>query len=435
MSVQKKELIARLEEIASLYQNTVAIQTKMEAFTPEDHYERKVAVPPFPGDFPSEKERQVWADRLDHTGAEAPEVAELAHRRFYGPKEPEKPKDQAFEKLEGGELHEKQVKFGRLSKVSAGVAIFFLLGTLLNLNDEYSVLPTLIIITLIAAAGFLFFRYKAKAAKAEEEKENAEALRDHERRKQVIMAEYAEKMKVYERECEQYELVLQDFMKDYLTWREIYIQSVNEEAQIEEQLEADRKAGVAKLHEEQYVPAEAALKDANDLVPETYLPVLRVIIDLLKSNRADDLKDAINLYEEILYREKQLQLQREQEEQRQREEEQRRQDEERRYREEMKFREEQERQRRRDEEQRRSDEERRHREDMRAREAEARSRELQEKERLRKEQYKQHMSQIEQQNKQRSAGQAQCRACVHAARCNMSIHNNAPTCTGFTPRR
>ena len=229
--------------------------------------------------------------------------------------------------------------------------------------------------------------------------------------------------------------MLKQFLEEYKAWREIYIKRVKEEAKIEKQLAADRKAAVEKIYQERYIPAEAALSAENDLVSEDYLPVLNVLIDLLRSGRADGLKEAINLYEELVYRERQLQLQREQEEQRRYEEQQRREDEERRYREDMKFRQEQEYQRQREEQQRRSDEERRHREDMRAREAQERSRQLAEKERIRKEEYRAHMDKIEQERKQRNAGQAQCRACAHAGRCNISIHNNAPTCTGFTPRR
>lgn len=435
MELTQNELIGKLEKISGLYKATVAIRSEMDEFVPDDHYKREVIVPAFPGDFQTEEERTVWTDRLDHTGTEAPEVAEQAHRRFYGPKKPEKPKIKDFEKPQDRELRNKQSKFNNLSKVFAGIAIFFFLGTLLNLNDEYSVLPTLIIITALAAAAFLFFGYMVKKLKAEEAKKEAEALAAYNRQKEEIMEEYAKKMKVYEGECAEYEVTLKSFLEDYRAWREIFIQSVKEEAQIAEKLEADRKTAVEKIYEERYLPAEAALNECNDLVSEEYLPNLKVIIDLLKSKRADDLKEAINLYEELVYRERQLQLQREQEEQRRYEEEQRRQDEERRHREEMKFQEDQERQRRREEEQRRSDEERRYREETRAREAEARSREAQERERIRKEQYKEHMNQIEQQNKQRSAGQAQCRACANVGRCNMTIHNNAPTCTGFTPRR
>ena len=276
-------------------------------------------------------------------------------------------------------------------------------------------MPTLIIITVLAAAAFLFFGYMVKQLKAEEAKKEAEALAAYNRQKEEIMAEYAKKMKVYEGECTEYEVTLKSFLEDYLAWREIFIQSVKEEAQIAEKLEADRKAAVEKIYEERYLPAEAALNECNDLVSEEYLPNLKVIIDLLKSKRADDLKEAINLYEELVYRERQLQLQREQEEQRRREEEQRRQDEERRHKEEMQFRESQERQRRYEEEQRRRDEERHHQEDMKQREQQARD------EKLRADKERQ--------------SQKRCVWCAHRSTCRQQYYDGAYNCTGFTPRR
>ena len=49
MGIAKNELIAKLEEISALYASTVAIQSQMDDFTPEDHYDRQIVVPPFPG--------------------------------------------------------------------------------------------------------------------------------------------------------------------------------------------------------------------------------------------------------------------------------------------------------------------------------------------------------------------------------------------------
>lgn len=281
----------------------------------------------------------------------------------------------------------------------------------------------------------LFFRKKYKSAQQADEEVTKVMIKNYAESKQEAEEKYEEDMNIYQTERAAYILSKSDFLEEYTAWREVYLEHLREEAEIEEKLEADRIAGVNRIYEEQYVPAQKKLEESNDLITEKYLPVLHIIIELIKSGRADDLKEAVNLYEELVYRERQLQLQREQEEQRRYEEEQRRQDEERRHREEMEFREEQEHQRQREEEQRRSDEERRYREETRAREAEARSRELQEKERIRKEQYKEHMNRVEQEQAQRNAAQKQCRACAHAGRCNMMAYNKTPTCTGFTPRR
>lgn len=411
MELAQNELIGKLEKISGLYKATVAIQSEMDEFVPEDHYKREVIVPAFPGDFQTEEERAVWTDRLDHTGAEAPEVAEQAHRKFYGPKKPEKPKIKEFEKPENRELQKKQAKFGNLSKLSAGVAIFFFLGTLLNLNDEYSVLPTLIIITVLAAAAFLFFGYMVKKLKAEEAKKEAEALAAYNRQKEEIMAEYAKKMKVYEGECAEYEVTLKSFLEDYLAWREIFIQSVKEEAQIAEKLEADRKAAVEKIYEEQYLPAEAALNECNDLVSEEYLPNLKVIIDLLKSKRADNLKEAINLYEDIVYRERQLEQERQAEENRQREAQQQMQMQAQQHAEQMKFQQEQERQRKYEAEQQLRMQEQHHKDEMKKQE-----------ERLRQEK-----------EAFKASRQKRCDNCIHKSNCRVRFTEGAYNCAGFRP--
>ena len=415
MELTKTELVAKLDKISALYKDTVAIQSKMDEFVPEDHYKREITVPAFPGNFNSEEERAVWTDKLDHANPDAPAIAEHAHRQFYGPKEPEKPEEEDFKRPVNQALQNKQSKFGVLSKIFAGVSVFFLLGTLLNLNDEYSVLPTLIIITLAAAAAFLFFGYKAKLAKAEEEKYVAEALAKHNRQQETRKAEYAQKMKSYEQACAAYETDLKSFMESYNSWRAIYLQSLQEEAQIAEKLEADRAAAVNSIYNEQYVPAEAALKDCNDLVSQEYLPVLHIITDLIRSNRADGLKEAINLYEDLVYRERQLQLQREQEEQRRHEEALRRQDEERRYLEEKSFRENQERQRQREAEARRRDEERHHQEAMNRQAQQARD------EQRRREQERR--------------DQKRCVWCAHKSTCRQQYYDGAYNCTGFTPKK
>jgi uncharacterized membrane protein YeaQ/YmgE (transglycosylase-associated protein family) len=432
-NMSRIDLVAKLKTILDLYQNTQQVQEQMDNFQPEDHYVRKVKVPQFPGTFRSEEEREAWRDKLDHLDDDAIETAEQVHRKFYAPKEPEKPRLKEFQKINDKELQNKQSQFGCLSQVAAGIAGFFVLGALLNLNDEYGALPTILIIAAIAVAAFFFFKSKAKAAKAAEDIQNANALLAHNRQQEEIMAEYNEKMKVYQKETAAYEVALQDFLAAYALWLKDYIASEQEEERIADQLEEERQAEVRKIYEEKMLPAKAALNKANDLVSEEYLPVLNILIKLIESSRADDLKEAINLYEDLVYRERQLQLQREQEEQRQREEEQRRQDEERRHREEMKFRKDQERQRQYEEEQRRQDEERRHREETKFREDQERQRRHDEEQR-RREQLNRAREEREQKAAQWNAANAQCRACAYAATCDMKIHNRTPNCTGFRPR-
>lgn len=434
MSVPKNELIEKLEEISALYADTVDIRSRMADYAPEDRYDRRVVVPQFPGEYKSEDERDAWQELIGHDEDNAVEIMDKAYKHIYCPKEPAKPNVGKRPENEHVAANTLKSKMGCLPIVAAFVAVCSLISGGLFAGDTGTVIGNLVILAVCAVA-VLFFFNKYKNAQKEDEELTEVLIKNFDESMKEAEEKYEQDMNVYKTQHSAYLLSKSDFLEAYAAWREIYLDHLNEEAEIEVKLEADRMAGVNSIYEEQFVPAQKKLEACNDLVTEEYLPALSIIIDLIRSGRADDLKEAINLYEDLLYRERQLQLQREQEEQRRYEEEQRRQDEERRHREEMQFREEQERQRRYEEEQRRNDEERRRREETRAREAEARSREYQEKERIRKEQHKELMNRLDQESKQRSAGAAQCRACAHAGRCNMSIHNNAPTCTGFTPRR
>lgn len=426
--LSREDLIAKLQNISGLYKATRSIQAKMDDFEPEDNYPREISVPEFPGNF-SKEEQTIWVERLDHTAEFAAKVAEGGHRKAHAPEEPKKPVIKEFQKIHDTKLADAQSKFGCLSYVAAGVCGFFLLGSVVGGADS-STLPTILGIAAIGGVAFFLFRKKVAAAKAEEEKKNAQALAEHNRRSEEIMAEYKKKKEIYDKDLAEYEIELKQFMEEYLAWREIYLQSVDEEAEIADKLEADRVAAVNAMYQQEYLPAEAALNEANTLVSEDYLPVLPVIIDLLRSSRADNLKEAINLYEDLVYRERQLQLQREIEEQRQYEEELKREAEERHHQEQMRFKENQERQRRQEEAQRRSDEERHHQEQMKLQQDQEQQRRREEEKRRKDEARRQR----EYEDQQRSAASAQCRACANVAHCNMRIHNKTPNCTGFRPR-
>ncbi len=435
MSLSKDELIQKLQEISKLCDNVLEIKDEIDSFVPQDNYPRKSVVPVFPGEYENEDERDELKTSVDHTDDDAVDQMSEAYDDMYHPKKPTEPQKPVYKGADTGKSKEKQRKLRIISNIGLGVCIFFILGAIVGTSDTPEVLPTMLIIAAIGAAAFVGGRFFGKKEKEVEDKLEAEAKAEYDRKIEGLNEQYKNIIKVYEDECNAYIPVRQAFLKKYADWRELYLDSLAEEEKISKLLEADRQAAIDKISEEKLVPAIAELEEKNDLISKDYLGAIDLIIDLLKSNRADNVKEAINVYEEMVYRERQLQLQREQEAQRRREEELRRQDEERRYQEEKQFREDQERQRRYEEEQRRRDEETRYREETRAREAEALRRENQEKERIRREQYKEHMNQLEQERKQRSAGQAQCRACINAGRCNMMIHNNAPTCTGFRPRR
>ena len=433
--LSKDELIKKLQKISKLCDNVIEIKSEIDNFEPQDNYQRKFVVPVFPGEYTNRDEQDELKNSVDHTDDDAIEQMSSAYDDMYHPKKPSEPNKPTYKGANTGESKEKQRKLRLISNIGLGVAIFFLLGALFGTSDTPESLPTILIIAVIGAIAFVGGRYLGNKEKEVEDKLEAVARSEYDKKISIINEEHKKTLKIYEDECSAYVPIRQAFLKEYADWREIYLKSLDEEEKIDKQLEEDRQSEVNKIIEKKLNPAVHELEEENDLLSKDYLGAIDLIIDLLKSNRADNLKEAINVYEEIVYRERQLQLQREQEAQRRYEEELRRQEEERRYQEEKQFREDQERQRRYEEEQRRRDEEARYREETRAHKAEALRRESQERERIRREEYKEHMNRVEQERKQRNAGQAQCRACINAGRCNMSIHNNAPTCAGFRPRR
>ena len=358
MGMPKNELITKLEEISTLYANTVAIQSQMDDFTPEDHYDRQVVVPQFPGEYKSEKERNAWQELIGHDEEDAVQIMDMAYERVHCPKEPAKPNIGKRPENTHDTANALKKKLGCLPIVAAFVAVCSLISGGLFSGEAGTIIGNLVIIGACAVA-VLFFLKKYKSAQQADEEVTKVMIKNYDESKREAEEKYEQDMNIYQTERTAYILSKGDFLEEYTAWREIYLDHLREEAEIEEKLEADRIAGVNRIYEEQYVPAQKKLEESNDLITAEYLPVLHIIIELIKSGRADDLKEAVNLYEELIYRERQLQLQREQEEQRRYEEEQRRRDEERRYQEEKQFREDQERQRRYDAEQQRREEERR----------------------------------------------------------------------------
>ncbi len=370
MSTDKKELIGKLEKISSLYDNAVSIRDEMDNFVPEDNYERKNPIPKYLGEKEIDDE---FIDVCDHESNDAVDIMMFAFEKKLRPTEPKKPVIYDCKRPAYTEAGGVKQKLGCLPLVGGFLGVISLLTAITSGNDDPSTAKINWVIFGICVACTAFFFYKLYMAKKKDEEIYKEMLKEHAQKVAEENKKYEEDMKAYKDSCEVYNHACEKFRNDYIAWRTDYLKHLKEEAEISKKLEADRVAAVDKIYEEKFVPAKAELDEYNDLLSKEHLPAVDIITDLIKSNRADDLKEAINLYEDMVYRERQLQLQREQEEQRRREEEMRRQDEERRYQEEKHFRENQERQRQREEQQRRNDEERRFKEEQQARENERRA--------------------------------------------------------------
>ena len=435
MNLNKKELIEKLERISALWERGLEIKEEMDTFAPKDNYERKIVVPIFPGEYESEAERKVLQSKCEHKSKNAVEQMRSLHKSIYAPKEPQKPNLKAFKAPdETDEEKNKSSKYGCLSIAGALIAGFFALGFLVACfdKDNASTLPTIIAISIIGVALFVFSKYQINKIKEVQKKRVDEALVAYNQEKDMVMANYNAKMKEYEESKEAYEVRIKSFLEEYSAWRDIYLKHISEEEQIAILLEQDRIAEVEKIKKEKFTPLLNELAQANDIIPDNYLSAIDIIIDLLKSGRADDVKEALNLYDEIVYREKQLQLQREQEVQRQREEALRREDEERRYREEMRFREQQENQRQREEYQRRQDDERRHREEMTQRAQQERNRQYEEKRQREAERKREAKAELDRKHNEDIAMRRQCNTCALVGKCSMAFRR--PNCASYKPR-
>jgi len=362
MLLTKAELIAKLEKISALYDVAIEKKNEMNNYEPDDNYDRSIIVPSFPGEFEDDV-RERFEDDIDHSDEDAiDQVSEMFDDSFlptqpqqlnYG-KKPENAKENA---------NNTKQKLGCLPIVAIFIAFCVLVGGGLFGDDATTkIINVVLIIACAIAVGY--FVFKLMAAKKADEQETAVKIQEYESEKVKKTEKYNQDMAEYQSSMNSFKLLKADFIEEYTAWRKIYLEHLKEEAEIKEKLEADRAAGMKKIRETEFQPALDELNSFNNIITAEYLPVIDTIIDLLRSGRADGLKEAINLYEEIEYRERQLKLEREKENQRRYEEERRRQEEERRHREDMAQREAAERRRRYDEQERlRVEDERRARED------------------------------------------------------------------------
>lgn len=434
MDLTKNELIIKLEDISALHKKALAIKKKMLDFEPEDNYERTVKVPKFPLELNNEYDEEVLKlleNDVDHTAADAIEYMSKCYDTAYYPQKPAEYKEPTYKGADTRKSREKQSKFKLISNIGLGVCIFFLLGAIFG-TATLQELPPILIIAALGAAAFFGGKYLGKKEKEVEDRLEAEAKAEYDTEIARLEQQYKNTIKLYEDECNAYILVRKEFLKKYADWREIYLESVKEELEISEKLEAERQAKVEKINNEEFTPVLNDLAELNDLLTTEYLPAVDIIIDLLKSGRADDLKEAINLYEDIVYRERQLQLEREKETQRHHEEELRRQDEERRYQEDKAFREQQERQRQYEERERQRQEERHYQEEKEFREKQERNRQYEENRRREEERRREAKAELDRKSREDSATRRQCNTCALATRCSVAF--TRPNCASYRPR-
>lgn len=410
MSQNKNELLDKLENISDMYHKVNRIKYEIACVEVEDNYERKVEVPDFLTDDSSEIERNAWV--YCHARPEDDNFLERLAASYdeYAPEEPEMPEVPARDKPSN--KAEKARAFGCFP-----VIILFIL--ILTWFEDYSktfyVIMALLLVAFTVLAVFQILKGKHDDKKADEL-----AQQKYDNEKKRISDEHDKALLAHAARMEEFGRARDSFVDRARDWRKIYMEHYNEELEIEEKLEADKCAAQEKIVAESLAPACAELVNYNDILSDDYLPVIDELMNLLRSGRASDLKEAINLYEEIEFRERQLQLQREQEEQR-------REDEERRHREDMYLREQQEKQRR-------ADAERHFREEQRFREQQEQNRQYEEKKRLEEERHRHEQDRKAAEKAAQSRGQRRCVGCASYSRCTIKHTDKAYNCPGFSPR-
>ena len=430
MSLNKSELIKRLEDVSRLHGNVQAIREKINAFAPKDSYERKVRVPELIGTPSRQISKDLIEKAVDHKNPEsaAKAVSAVYETVYEVPREPQKPSAQAFTPPKRpGAIKGLRV----LGGFSIGAGIFFLFGRLFGYftpSTEWtrSVIITAAVFSAIVAACAFAASFIVQAISLGKEQL---AKNEYDKYRAALDEKHNERLAMYERELWQYRQEQQAFLNEYWEWRAIYLEHLEEEESIKALLENDRQEAIKEIERNELLPAIEMLNEVNcDLVSSDYLPVICEITSLIKNGRADSLKEAINLYEELLYKERQLKLLREQEEQRKREQEQRREDEERRHYEEMMLLREQEYQRQREQEQRRQDEERRYREEQKRREQEEQRRQSE----ARSAEARRKQEETAAKYAEQRAMQRQCNSCAHVGHCTMAFRR--PNCASFKPK-
>lgn len=426
MEQNKKELVTKLRKISELFETVVEIKTKMDNYDIEDNYPRKHTIPEFNHASFNKIIARDAHDRLDYAASNNgislsslirdnyDEYQLLKSRAFVyaikaifslnieddDPISDEEafsyadelykhinpiPVEPTFKQFEENMTKTKENTKGLLiaGSIWGGMSLIFMFDSFL----------TGLVMLLLCSP--LFIIYFLKAFKA----------------KQLDNTAFAEAKENYEKESKEYNEEYNTFLNNFADWRCDVQKYIEEDNQILLKIEKEKADTIEKINNEEYIPACEKLVELNDVLPQDYLPAINQIIELLEYNRADNLKEAINLYEDIVFRQ-------EQEEQRQYEEEMRRQDEERRYQEEKSFREQQERQRQK-EEKRRFD-------------AEEKFRQTQEYNRQRE--AKAMLDEERRKNNIAASNRVKrCHACANQNHCRIKNLDSAYNCTGFRP--
>ena len=345
LPADKNELIKKLKEINEAYREKQRIKARMDDPQVEDTYERKCKALKKP-----EKPDNMTEPIKPHITPMKPVSKE------------------EFSKSEFKET----VKYIK-SHILKGVLciVLLLLSTVFlgMMYSAYNVVLAILHVIGFAVLTFLYVKPLIPCVKADiadnNRRKTDEAYRayvaelEEKERKRIEEAEnkYAEEMRVYSA----YKIEYDKYLKELDKYNKSLDEVDKEEKEIKQKIEEEKKKKAESIKQKEYIPASEELERLNDVISDDDLPDLGKLISLLEKGRADTLKEAFSVLEDMKYREEQRRLA----EERERQAEERRLEElEYREREREREREEMQRERDRDEARRREMDEKREREEQ-----------------------------------------------------------------------
>ncbi|MBR5272814.1 MAG: hypothetical protein IKU25_05400 [Clostridia bacterium] len=307
-----KDLVIKLEMIKDLYSRVSAAKTKMNnvKHTVVDDYERTVHEPDFKG---------RWGERVYRAVLKSGTQEDLLtiYKDYFTPekptkKMPTKPMEYKKKEKENEKNNHKSVllKSVIIAIVAFICLVYFFVKKGGNTGEAWLWLILAVALLFFAMASYIKGKVKLKE-NAENRTEKYEAkLEKYNQKVAAINEQYEKEMEAYNAKVKEYNDNQESFIKDCEELLAVQKSIEEEEADISRKLEQKRAQEKDRIYREEYIPAFEAFEENNDLVSDDYVYAIGEFIALIKNGRADSLKEAINLYEEIQHRERELELQR-----------------------------------------------------------------------------------------------------------------------------
>ena len=283
MSLEKSELLEKLNVISERYKDVAAVKQKMDSYKPEDIYARQVEVPSFPDANGEPNAQLILIEEVEHSSNEAgTSVQQVYERVFPVPTEPIKKEFKKKDAPKG---------LGCAAVIALGVAIFFALGGIFGSGSvELLAWARPIIFTIagvcVGIFGILLVANFVVIGIFNKKEDN---------RKIELEEQYKQAYQNYEYELYEYRQKEQAFFDAYWDWRTIFLEAVEEEERVAAQLEIDRQEAVAEIERTEFAPLKEKLDEVNDLVSDKYLPYIDKIIAFIKDGRAVTVQEAVNI--------------------------------------------------------------------------------------------------------------------------------------------